>query len=132
MTELFPQDEPHLSYFFERDEDGRVGISNSKPEEYEASITFPSSLSERLSGSEQSGLVLSYFSNPTMFPYGGNSYDGVNNTEFEMEVTPVVSASFLGHEIKDLEDNIIITLALGSGNIEEVTCVSWSFEANGK
>lgn len=61
-----------------------------------------------------------------MFPLEGNA------TEQEKYVTSVVSASFAGHSINNLNDDVIITLKLNSTNSYNVTCVYWDFEANGK
>ena len=104
----------------------RAGERNSRAGMHEASITFPSSLSELLSGPADVGLALSYYSSPVLFPYSAN------DTEDQSNVTSVVSASFVGHDITNLEDDVIITLKLDDDNYEEVVCVSWDFQANGK
>ncbi len=127
VTELFPQDEADLRYVFTRNKDGEIVISSEERSSgnYEASMTFPRSLVEQLSGSPETGLALSYYTNAVMFPY-----TALNKTEDLPDVTPVVSASFVGHQLKDLKDNVIITLKL-ENTYDKVSCVSWSFEANG-
>ena len=136
MTDIFPEDEAGLRFLFTRSDDGTVTVSSEgdrgRRGDYEASITFPKSLAEQLSGLslEEVGLVLSYYSYPVMFPYTANDTD--EQPEVTSEVTPVVSATFVGQQIKDLKDDIVITLKLDDESYEDVRCVSWSFEANGE
>lgn len=83
---------------------------------------LPKSIEERLRGSAETGLFLSFYDSGLMFPLEDNDTD----------VTAVVAASFAGRQLHDLKDNVIIKIKLGSRAYSNLTCVSWSFEANGR
>lgn len=127
VADLFPGGTPVLRYLFARNADGNVeilGAESRAPEYYEASITFPKSLSDHLTA-DKAGLVLSYYESGNLFPLG-------NYTDMGMYVTPVVAASFANQVIDSLKDDVLITLRLNVTSKANVTCVSWDFEANGK
>lgn len=127
VAELFPENKPVLRYLFARNADGNLVIlsAEGRVSEYEASITFPKSLSEQLT-SDEAGLVLSYYDSGNLFPLEGNS------TDLYTYITPVVAASFTNQDIDNLKDDVIITLKLDITSRANVSCVSWDFQANGK
>lgn len=131
VPQLFPEDEPTLRYFFAKNSAGDIeilsGDISGKASDYQASITFPKSLSDHLTG-EEVGLVLSYYTSGTLFPLEANQTD-----EALVYVTSVVAASFTGEDIRDLEEGVTVTMRLADNitSTANVTCVSWNFDENG-
>ncbi len=103
-------------------------VNKGRIDDYEASITLPKSISERLigSGALEAGLFLSYYDTGAMFPVAYNA------TSVDYAVTSVVAATFAGQELHNLEDDVIITFKLDLEVQSNVTCVSWDFTANGE
>ena len=126
MAELFPQDEPALRYLFVKDADGNIEIQSGdrRVTRYEASITFPRSLSAHLT-MDETGLLLAYYESGNLFPLVGN------DTAYT-RVTSVVAASFAGQDIEDLKEDVLVSMRLEASGTANITCVSWDFEANGK
>ena len=132
MAQLFPRDEPTLHYFFARNSAGNVEVltrgDSSKLSDYEASITFPNSLSGHLTR-EEAGLMLSYYTSGTLFPLVYNQTD-----ETLVYITSVVAASFVNEDIQDLEEGVTVMLRLANNvtATANISCVSWNFDENGK
>ena len=49
-------------------------------------------------------------------------------------ITSVVAASFAGEDIKDLKEDVVVTVRLADDitSTANITCVSWDFDENGK
>lgn len=122
---------------FARREDGTIAIVNKgRITDYEASIMLPKSLSDRLLGSGRSdaGLFLSFYDSGAMFPLKYNSTTlGLDLAPTaSLDVSSVVAATFAGHELQNLQDDVIVTFKLGFMVTPNLTCASWDFGANGK
>lgn len=137
ISELFPLDQPDLKYYFTRNEQGEIMIvTKGRITDYEASITLPKSLSDRLSGSGRldAGLFLSFYDSGAMFPlkYNSSTLTLNLNPSSSVDVSSVVAATFAGHELQNLQDDVIITFKFDFAVTPNLTCVSWDFDANGK
>ena len=137
ISELFPQDITALQYLFSRNEEGDIEILNEDTDsDYEASITFPSSIVEHFTGGLDTGIVLTYYNSAVLFPFELNAtqkeMEKMENVIIQRSVSPVVAATFTGQDIHDLKDNVIVTFTLELDNQPNVTCVSWDFGANGE
>jgi hypothetical protein len=139
ITELFSQGEPDLKYFFVKNEDGNVEIATrGRITNYEASITLPKSISDRLTGRGrlEAGLFLSYYDTASLFPERRNSTRSPEEEELAspsvLEVSSVVAATFVGEELQNLEDDVTIAFKLEADVTTNLTCVSWDFRADGE
>ena len=54
-----------------------------------------------------------------------------DDQENGVNVSAVVAASFVGEQLRNLTDDVLITINLGTSNYSNVTCVSWDFNALG-
>lgn len=110
-------------------------MTKSRIADYEASITLPKSISDRLTGRGrlEAGLFLSYYDTAAMFPLSHNTTQlPEGNLASHLELSSVVAATFAGEELHSLEDDVIITFKLEFETVSNLTCVSWDFAADGK
>lgn len=127
-----------MKYFFTRNQAGNIEIvTKGRITDYEASITLPKSISDRLTGRGrlEAGLFLSYYDTAAMFPLGHNTTqlpEGNLVSGSHLELSSVVAATFAGEELQNLEDDVIITFRLEFETASNLTCVSWDFAADGK
>lgn len=111
-------------------------VNGNADSDYEASITFPSSILEHFTGEQDTGLVLTYYDSAILFPYELNAtqqeLEEMENIAVTRSVSPVVAATFTGQDLHDLTHYVVIAFTLEQDSQPNVTCVSWDFGANGE
>ena len=88
---------------YESEMDSRMSISNKSitPEYSNLSIVLPSVVFDEIDDQNETGIVLSFYLVPSLFPVSDNN---------SVVGSPVLAASIAGHKVRNLSEPIIITL----------------------
>lgn len=94
-----------------------TGLSDSTngiaPEYSNLSITLPPVVFDEIEDENETGIVLSFYLIPSLFPVSGNNL---------AVGSPIIAASIAGQEVNNLSDPVTITLQTLIGRVEYCWC----------